>query len=190
MSRNDNAQMMLSDDLDCKMILENSDVRVLFDGSDERSLYLRPRIILVMEDTELGMSPFLMQIKLPVRILVELHAPFDQLLDLPGRFAHYLFHGSPVAEPVAGYHGILNVFLEIIDLQIRNRSDTPLSEERIRLLQARLADEGDLPVVSHLQGKAHAGDAGAYYQKVKSLYHLAMLILMYIFCLSVCKGRK
>ena len=60
MSRNDNAQMMLSDNLDGKMILENSDVRVLFDGSDKRSLYLRPRIILVMEDTELGMPPFLM----------------------------------------------------------------------------------------------------------------------------------
>ena len=111
----DDTQMMLRDDLDGKMVLEDGDVRMLLHGADQAGLDLGARIVFMVQDTELRVAAFLVEVEFAVRLLVEVNTPFDQLLDLRGSLTDNLLDGGPVADPVARDHGILNMFLEIID---------------------------------------------------------------------------
>ena len=59
-----------------------------------------------------------MKVKRSVGILVEIDAPANELPDLPGGALDDLIDRLGVAQPVARDHRIVDMFVEIIDLQI------------------------------------------------------------------------
>ena len=77
MAGNDNSQMMLSNDFYRIEIAEYSNVGVFLDCFNQTGLNFCAGIVLVVEDAELRMSTFPMQIKFSVFFLVEVYSPFD-----------------------------------------------------------------------------------------------------------------
>lgn len=47
----------------------------------------------MVQDTELGMAAFAVQVEFAVLVLVEMHAPVDQLSDLFRSLTYHLFYG-------------------------------------------------------------------------------------------------
>ena len=132
---------MLREDLDGEMILENGDVRMILDGLNQTILNLGAGVVLMMKDAEFGVSAFTMQIVIAVGIFIEMDAPADQFLDLRRRIANHLFNSGAVTQVVARNHGVLNVFVKVIHLEIGHRSNATLCEERVRLFQSGLTDQ-------------------------------------------------
>ena len=127
-SRNDDAQVVLGNDFDGEMVFEYRDVGVLLHRIDEAGLYLGTGVVFVMQDTELGVAALPMKVKLAVLLLVELHAPLDELLYLSGGFAHHLLHSLPVAYPVAGNHRVFNMLLEVVYRKIGHEAMPPCAK--------------------------------------------------------------
>ena len=167
------AEVMLRDDLYGKVVLQYLDVGIAAYGFHESALYLGPCVVGMMEDAELGVSAFPVEVELAVLLLVEVDAPADEVANALRSVAHHLFHGCRVADVVARYHRVLDVLLEVIDQQVRHGGDAALSLGRIRLFERSLADERHLALtcICHLQRIAHAGHAAAYNQKFSLLYH-------------------
>ena len=114
----------------------------------------------MVQDAEFGMPSFAVKVELAVLLLVEVHAPVDEFLDL-GRCTPYdHLHGFAVVDPVAGNHCIFNMLVEIIYQQVCYRSNASLREIGVRFLQLCLADDGYFPFIGYLQCEAHAGDTG------------------------------
>ena len=114
-----------------------------------------------------------MEVELAILLLVEVDAPLHKVSDALRCITDHLFHGSRVADVIACNHGVLDVLLEVVDQEVRHRSDAALSLCRIRLFEGRLADERHLALacVRHLQRIAHSGYATAYNQEFTLLYH-------------------
>ena len=85
-----------------------------FTASIRLVLYLCTRIVLMVEDAEFGVAAFFVQVKLSVLLFVEVHSPFNELLDLFGSIAHHLLYGFAVAYPVTGNHGVFDVLVEVV----------------------------------------------------------------------------
>ena len=113
----------------------------------------------MVQDTELRMAAFAVQIEFAVLVLVEMHAPVDQLSDLFRSLTYHLFYGLPVADPVAGYHRIFDVFFKIIYGKIGYRGNAALRKIGICLFEAGFANKSDFPFMRHFQGKAHSCNA-------------------------------
>ena len=64
------------------------------------------------------MSTLAMQVEVAIFLAVEVDAPLHQFLDLFRSHAHYLLYGLWVADVVASYHGVLDVFVEVVYLEI------------------------------------------------------------------------
>ena len=64
------------------------------------------------------MSALAVQVEGAVFFLVEVDAPLYQFLYLAGCVAHHLLHSSAVADVVAGYHGVFDVFVEVVHGQV------------------------------------------------------------------------
>ena len=156
-ARHDDAQMVLCDDFHRIVVGEYADVGMPFHSFDERSLYLGSRVVLVVQDAEFRVTAFFVQVECPVFLFVEVHAPVDELLDLFGCVAHHLLHGGAVADPVAGYHGVFDVLVEVVHGQIGYRGDASLCKIRVGLFHSGLTDEGYRPLFRHFQGEAHTG---------------------------------
>lgn len=144
---------------------------MLLHGFDERSLYFGSRVVLVVQDAELRVSAFLVQVECSVFLLVEVHTPVDELLDLCGRVAHHLLHGGAVADPVARYHGVFDVLLEIVHGQVGYRGDASLCKIGVGLFHSGLTDEGYRPLFRHFQGEAHTGYPRADDEEIELSYH-------------------
>ena len=167
------AQVVLGDNLDGKVMLQHFDVWILTNGSHQSALYFGTGIVGMMQDAELRVTAFAMQVELTILFLVEVYAPFDEVPDTLRRITHHLFHGCGVADVVARNHGVLNVLLEVIDQEVRYRSDAALSLCRIGFFEGCLADERHLALacVRHLQRIAHTSHATAYNQEFTLLNH-------------------
>ena len=111
--------------------------------------------------------------KLPSAVLSKFHAPGYQFLYLVRRTFHHPGHRGRVAQPVAGNHGVVDVFVEIVDFKIRNGSDTALSERSIGLFESCLAHQGYPYAMSagNLQRKTHSGDTRTYNQIIVTVSH-------------------
>ena len=96
-SGNANAQMVLRDDLHGKMILQYVDIRIIAHRFHQTPLDLRTRVIGMVEDTELGVSAFAVQVKITVFFLIEVNAPVDQFLNPSRCITYHLFHCPRVA---------------------------------------------------------------------------------------------
>ena len=129
-----NSQMMLGKYLDCKMVVENCDVRVLAHGFDKRLLNLGTGIVGMVQNAEFRMSSFTVKVELAVFVLVEIDSPVYKGLYLRGGFTDNLFHSIAVAYPVACNHGVLDMFLKVIYLQVRYRCNTTLCKIGVCIL--------------------------------------------------------
>ena len=126
--------MVLSDDLNGKMILQNSDKRIISDCFHQSALNLGTGVVGMVQDAELGMTTLTMQIELTISFLVKINAPMNQLLDLLRRILHHLLYGLRITEPITGYHSVVNMLLKIIHLQIGNTGYATLCTLSISLV--------------------------------------------------------
>ncbi len=111
-------QMVLGYYFYCKMIFKYVNLVIGTYRLDKSALDLKSGIVGMMEDSEFGVPSFTVQVKAAILLAVELNAPFQQLLDLLRGLAHHFAYSLSVAEPVAGYHSVFNMFFEIVDLKI------------------------------------------------------------------------
>ena len=149
------------------MVLVDVDVLMGAHGADKAFLDLEAGVVGMMEDAELGVPPFAVQVERAVGAAVEVHPPLHQLADLAGRFGDDLAHRLGVGEEVARHHSVVDMFVEIIDLQVGYGGHAPLRQGGVGLVEGCLAHQGHTrPFAGDLEGEAHAGDAAAYYEIV------------------------
>ena len=72
----------------------------------------------MVQDTEFGVAAFAVQVKFSLFVLVELYAPVYKCLDLLRRFANHLLYCLPVTYPVAGNHGVFDMFVKIVNREV------------------------------------------------------------------------
>ena len=104
------------------------------------------------------MSALTMKVELSIVLAVEVDAPLHQFLDLFGSHPHHLLYGSTVGDIVARYHGVFDMFFEIVYSQIGDTGDPALCKRGIGFVKARLANQADLALLlpRHFQRVAHA----------------------------------
>ena len=158
-ARHDLAQMVLGENLDGKVVVEDVDVLVGAHCLNERGLYLMPRVVGMVQDAELRVSAFAMQVELAFLVLVKFHAPLDEFPNLCRALCHHLLHSLGVAQPVACHHGVVNVFLEVVHLKISHCCHTALSQVGIGFFERTLAYQRHRSSLGHLERKTHAGHA-------------------------------
>ena len=163
---------MLRDNLHGEMMLENVDIGICLHFLHERELDLRAGVVGMVENPEFGVSAFAVKIERAVFFPVEIHAPAEELIDLRGRVPDHFLHSPAVGEPVAGHHGVVDMFVEIIYLEIGDTRHAPLGEISVGFIKGSLAYHSH-PVCGrrHFQGEAHSGDARTYHQIVVFEHH-------------------
>ena len=165
------AEVVLSDDLDGKMVFVDVDVGMRPDSLDKTLLYLVARVVGVVEYTEFRMSALAVKVEIAFFVLVEIDTPADKLFDLGRRALDDHLDGSRVAEPVARDHRVMDMFIEIINLEICHRSDTALCQSCVGFIESRFTYQRHTACTGHFKRKTHAGDAGAYHKIVIFLNH-------------------
>ena len=168
--RHDLPQVVLRQYLDGEEVLVHIDFGMLAHLPDEALLYLVARVVLVVQDAELRMPAFLVQVEVALFVAIEVHAPFQQLLDLRRSFVHHLFHRRQVAVPVTGNERVLDMFLEIVRV-IGHRGDATLGKRSVRHVERVFTKNGHLAIRSRFQRKTDTGDTTADYQKIISVFH-------------------
>ena len=66
------------------------------------------------------MAAFAVEVEAAVLLLVEVHAPVHESPDAFGAVFHHLRHGSRVGDEVARHHRVLNMFFEVVNLEVRH----------------------------------------------------------------------
>ena len=151
--------MVLGDDFHSEVVFEHLDVGIVSDRLDESSLDFEACVVGMVEDSEFGMSSFPMKVEVAVFVLVEIDTPVDEFPDLFRRIAYHLLHRIAVGDVVACNHGVLNVFLKIIDEEVGDRSDASLRLGSVGLIDGGFTDDGDFTFFCpcHLEGITHSG---------------------------------
>ena len=108
------AQMMLRDDLYGEMILQHFDIGVIAHRSHQTALDLKSRVVRMVQNSELRVSAFPMQVKRAILFLVEVNTPMHQFFDSLRGVLNHLFHCGRVTQPVTRYHRIVDMFLKIV----------------------------------------------------------------------------
>ena len=166
------AEVVLRDDFYRKVVVQDVDVGMPAHGLDETLLDFRARVVLVVQDAELGVPALAVQVKVAALVLVEIYTPLDELPDLFRSVAHHLLDGGAVADVVASNHRVLDVLLKIVHQSVGDGRDTALCKIGVRLLKRGLAYQGHLAMVGHLERVAHTRDARAYDQKIIPACHI------------------
>ena len=120
------AEVVLRDDFHGKVIFEQRNIRVAAHCFNQAALYLEAGVIGMVEDTELGVSAFAMQVKLPVFFLIEIHAPLHEPAYAFRRAFYHLLHGAAVADIVARNKRVFDVLLEIVYFEVGHGGDAAL----------------------------------------------------------------
>ena len=128
------AKVVLGKNFDGEMMFKDIDILVLTHSLDEACLNLGAGVVGMVKDTKLRVSPLAVEVKLAILVLVEIDTPLDEFFHTVGAtFDHHL-DGSRVAEPVAGDEGVLDVFCEIIGLEVGHTCHATLSEVGVGFL--------------------------------------------------------
>ena len=164
---------MLGDDLYGKVIFLDGDIGIAFHGFHQPALNLGTRIVGMVEDTELGVATFTMQVEGAVLFFIEVHAPVHEFLDLLRGLAHHLLHSLAVRDIVARNHRVLYVLVEIVKLEVGNTGHASLCKRSVRLVERRLADHAHTAFfcACHFQGIAHACHTSTYHKEIILVYH-------------------
>ncbi len=173
------SQMMLRDNLYGKMMLEHIDIGRAAHLADKALLDLIAGIVGMVQDAEFRVSSLTVEVEVTVSLAVEVHAPVKKLPDLVGRTLDYFPHRLRIAQPVAGYHRIMYMFVEIVDRGVGDRGNTTLRKSCVSLIEHSLAYKGYAPLSRHFQGKTHACNAGTYHQIIVFAYHCLVCLEKY-----------
>ena len=165
--------MVLRDNLHGEMILLDINIGIIAHGFHQSTLYLRARVVGMMQNAELRMSSLAMQVIFPVLLLVEMHAPVHQLLNLLWSAFHHLLHCSAVADIVSRYHSVFYMLLEVIHFKIGHRSYTALGKRSVGFIQLGLAYHAHFTFVrsGYFQGVTHTGHTCADNQEIVFVNH-------------------
>ena len=135
------AQVVLGDDFDGEMVFEHGDAGLVAHGFNESALYFEARVVGMVQNAELAVSALAVKVVAAVVASVELHAPAHEPLNALGGTFHHLAHGCGVAYPVAGHHGVLDMLVEVVDLEVSYRGHSALSLGGIGLFNRRFAHQ-------------------------------------------------
>ncbi len=94
-----------------------------------------------------------------------------QLPDALGAAGDHLAHHIRVADAIPGVEGILNMQVERIP-DVENRGDAPLGQIGVAVHRLFFGDDGNGPVIGHLEGVHQTGDAAADNQEVCLCVHV------------------
>ena len=135
----------------------------------------------MMQDAELGVSAFAVQVEGAIFFLVEVDAPADQFGYLLRRVGDHLTHCVGVADPVTGNHGVVDMFLEIIHEEVGHGRNTTLSFGCVGLVEGSLATESDLVLACsrHFERKTHTGYAAADDEEIIFVCHVLSIFLRF-----------
>ena len=158
-ARNLDAQVVLGDDFNGKVVLEDGDGGVGKHGFDEAALDFEAGVISMVQNAKLAVAALAMEVEGAVSLLVEIHAPFHQAADGGGTAFHHLLNGTRVADVVAGHKGVLDVLAVVVFLHVRNAGNASLRFGCVALFDGGFAHKGHFPLArfGHLKGVAHAG---------------------------------
>src|SRR3712207_22613 len=123
-------------------------------GFHQPTLYLRARVIGVMKNAKLRMTTLTVQVEGAIGLAIELHSPIGELTNLGRCHPDNLLHGLPVADEITGNHGVLNVFIEVVEFQIGHGGNATLGERSVGFLKRCLANDANLA----LAGPCHLED--------------------------------
>ena len=155
--------MMLRDQLYGKVIFAYFNTVIGSYGSHQSALDFGSGVVCVMQNAELGMPSFTVQIERTVASSVEVDAPIYQFPNLFGRVPHDQFHCFSVTDEVSCNDGVIDMFVEIICCQTGNSGHSALRKRRIGLFERCFADKTHRSFVrlGNFQGIAHTGNPGA-----------------------------
>ena len=167
------AKMVLGDDLHSKVILQHIDERIAAYCFHQSALYLGAGVIGVVQDAKLRVTALAVKVVLPLGVLVEVHSPLHKLHNLLRCVSHHLLHSSGIADPVAGDHRVVDVFVKIINQQVCHRGYTALCLGGVCFVKSSLAAQCNLVLLRtcYLQSETHTGYAAADDQKVVFMCH-------------------
>ena len=135
---------MLSYDLYGEIIFKQVNVRILPDFLYEALLNLESGVVGVVKNTEFGVAALAVKIEASVFLAVEIDSPFKELTYLFGGARNHFSHGVGITEPVTGDHRVVNMFFEVIDFEVGNRSYAALRERGIGLIYTGFAYQSHL----------------------------------------------
>jgi len=107
------AQVVLGDDLHGEVVVEYRDVGGVAYAAHQSLLDGGSGVVCMVQDAELGVASFAVQIEGAVFLAVEVHAPAQELLDLRRCVADHLLHGRRIGDPVAGHHRVVYMFVKV-----------------------------------------------------------------------------
>ena len=117
------------------MVFEHCDVRVVLHRFHQSALYFKARVVRVVQDAELRVSAFSVQVVVSIGLLVEVDAPFHEASYAVGCIFHHLPYRLRVGDIVAGHQRVLDMFVKVVDIQVGNCGDTPLGLGRVGFLK-------------------------------------------------------
>lgn len=172
------AEVVLGDNLHGEVVLLNLYVGMRPDSSHQRTLYLSAGVVGVVQDTELRVPALTVQVIGAVALLVEIGTPAHKFLYLCRSVAYDLLHGLTVGDIVAGYHCVLDMFLEVVNGKVGNRCHAALGKTCVGLIERSLANHAYLALMrtSNFKGITHTAIPEPIIRK-SYLYTIGMFVI-------------
>ena len=164
-------EVVLRDNVDGKLAFTYLDIGVAAGRLEQATLYLLARIVLVVKDSELGVSTLTMEVKaVALAVEVKIDTVLHQLTDAVRRLTDGHFHHLAVADAITGNKGVVYVLVERVAV-VHHSGDTPLGIARATLGSIALGEHYHLAIRGHFQGKGETGNAGSYHEKINFVAH-------------------
>ena len=172
-TRNLNAQMVLCNNFYSKVILKNSNIRMMTYCLNQSTLNFKARIIGMMQNAKFRVSTFAVKIVSTIFLLIEVYTPLHQAFNTSRAIFYHLFHCTLIANIVASNQRVFNMFLKVIHLEIRYRCHTTLCFGSVSFFDCSFTNECHLTFArgGYLEGVTHSGNTRTNYQKVEFAYH-------------------
>ncbi len=162
---------MLGYNLYGEMVFVDINARIASDSFYKALLDFIAGVVGMVENTEFRMPPFTVKVECAIILFVEIHPPLNQLTNLPRSLCHHLPDSFRVGEVVTRHHGVVDMFVEVIDFKVCDRCHPALRQCRIRFIKGCFANQRHTAFFCHFQRETHSGYSGTYYKKIIFLCH-------------------
>ena len=175
MARDKLAEVVLSQQVDGKTVLQYRDVRMTAYRFDECPLDFCSREIFVVKNTILRVAAFAVEFKVSVGGFVELGTPCDEIFDQFGSPPHDHLNGFGIALSRSADHCVVDMFLECVG-GIGYRADTSLGIIGVAFAHFALCHDGDMTVSGCFECERESRRTGTYDQKVGLHNEISLVI--------------
>ena len=110
--------MVLRDNLHSEVVFLDVDIRIIAHSLHQSTLNLCTRIVSMVQNAELRVPAFTMQVEVAILLAVKVDTPLHQLLDLLRSHANHLLYSLTIGDIVARNHRVLNVLVEVVYSQV------------------------------------------------------------------------